>query len=236
MEAQITLQSLQSLLQRPLVWRLNLSGFLALAGILGPVVFLITDLLAGLSTPFYNYSRHSISSLAWSDFGWLQTIGFLTIGLLIELFVAGLYFGLKGNRRYDLGLGLMMLFGFGLLLVGAFHTDPYVGPHSLEGNIHLTSAKIVFWLLPLAGLLMTSSLKKHPHWKSLFMYTWISSIFAILFMISSLIWMQDDFIWFGLFERILVGVEIAWILVMAVLLLRFSLKNTRSYFEPLKTS
>jgi hypothetical membrane protein len=214
------------ILEKPIIWRLNLSGLLALAGILGPAIFIAFDLIAGLSDPYYNYFRHSISSLAWSNLGWLQTIGFLTIGLLMELFAAGLFFGLKGNRLFGLGLVLLVIFGFGLLLIGAFHTDPYVGPHTIEGTIHGTSAKLVFWLLPLAGLLLAPTLRKDSFWRPLYRYSLISSIAAFIFTISSF-WMADDFKWFGLCERILVAIELFWVFVMATWLLRSSLNHNQ---------
>jgi hypothetical protein len=214
-----------NLLEKPIVWRLNLSGLLACAGILGPAIFVTTDLTAGLTDPFYNYFRHSISSLAYSQLGWLQTIGFLTIGLLVELFVAGLFFGLKGRRGFGFGILFLVLFGFGLLLIGAFHTDPYVGPHTIEGSIHGISAKIVFWTLPMAALLIVPSLRQNAYWHSLTRYSIISSIIAFMLMLGSF-WMADDFRWFGLFERLLVVIEICWVVVMAIWLLRLSLKNT----------
>jgi hypothetical protein len=219
-----------NILEKPIIGRLNLSGFLALAGILGPAIFIACDLIAGFSDPFYNYLRHSISSLAWSNLGWLQTIGFLTIGLLVELFVAGLFFGLKGHRGFGLGLGFLVIFGFGLLLIGAFHTDPYVGPHTTEGTIHGISAKLVFWVLPLASLLIAPTLKKDSYWKSLYLYSMISSIVALLLMIGSF-WMQDDFRYFGLCERILVVIEVSWVLVMAIWLLRASLNINKPLKE-----
>jgi hypothetical protein len=219
-----------NILERPIIWRLNLNGLLALAGILGPAIFGITDITAGLSDPFYNYFRHSISSLAWSNLGWLQTIGFLTIGLLVELFVAGLFFGIKGYRWFGLGLGLLVIFGFGLLLIGAFHTDPYIGPHTTEGTIHGIAAKVVFWVLPVGGLLIAPSLKKDPHWKSLYLYSIIVSVVSLLLMISSF-WMEDDFRYFGLFERLLVGAEVSWVFVMAIWLLRSSLRNIHPHLE-----
>ena len=67
---------------------INIHSILALAGIAGPVVLIIGDMAAGLSSPGYNLIRDSISSLALTRIGWLQTIGFLALGLLVEIFVA----------------------------------------------------------------------------------------------------------------------------------------------------
>ena len=76
------------------VKRLNVHSALALAGMAGPLIFVATNLTAAISTPGYSLVTHSISSLALTDIGWVQTIGFLAIGLLVELFAAGLLFKL----------------------------------------------------------------------------------------------------------------------------------------------
>jgi hypothetical protein len=127
-----------NLLEKPIIGRLNLSGFLACAGIIGPLVFVVT-----------------------------------------------------------------------------------------EGNIHLTSAKCVIWMLPMAILFMVPTLKRESFWRSLFFYSIISSVASFLLMLSSL-GTQDDFKYFGLFERILVFIKVSWGFVIAVWLLRLSIINTNA--------
>ncbi len=214
----------QNLLTRSVSGRLNVNSILALAGIAGPIILIITDLTVAFSDPGYNLVRHSISSLAWARLGWVQTIGFLAIGLLVEVFVAGLFFNIRGVRGFGSGIGLMACFGFGLLLVGAFHTDPAVGPRTIDGTIHGIAAKTIFWLFPFAALLIAPSLRKDPSWSPLFVYTIAAAVFAILFMISSLT-LPPDLSWFGLFERVLVADEVIWVVVVAVWLLRLSLRT-----------
>ncbi len=202
----------------------NLNAALAIAGIAGPVILVITDMVAGLSTPGYNYIRDSISSLAWTDLGWVQTIGFLAIGLLIELFVAGLFFNIRGRRGFGLGIGILAFFGFGLLLIGAFHTDPVNGPNTFEGAIHGYVAKTIFWLYPIAALIISYSMKHDPLWKDLFIYTIVAAVFAMVLMLSSILIPEEDG-WFGLFERVLVADEIIWVEVMAIRLFSVSCRN-----------
>jgi hypothetical membrane protein len=215
---------LQALTARPVFGPLNIVGTLALAGILGPAILIFTDITVAFSNPGYDYLRHSISSLAWAPLGWVQTIGFLAIGLLVEIFVAGLALGIRGVRGFGLGIALLACFGFGLLVIGAFHTDPASGPYTFDGNIHGFAAKTVFWLFPAACVAIAPSLKKDPFWRGLFLYTLIAPAVALALMIGSL-WMPPDFRFFGLFERILVADEIAWLVIMAVWLLRSSLRN-----------
>jgi hypothetical protein len=186
-------------------------------------VLIITDLTVAFSDPGYNLMRHSISSLAWAHLGWVQTIGFLAMGLLMEVFVMGLFLNIRGVRGFGFGIALLICFGFGLLLIGAFHSDPAVGLHTIEGTIHGIVAKTIFWLFPAASLLIAPSLKKDPYWNPLFVYSIAAAIFALVFMICS-VWLPADLSWFGLYERVLVVDEIIWVEIMAVWLLRSSLR------------
>ena len=201
---------------------LNTYSILALAGVVGPLVLIAADLTAAISQPGYSPIRDSISSLAWSPMGWLQTIGFLTVGLLVEVFVGGLFFGIRGGRGFGYGIGLLVCFGFGLLLIGAFRTDPIGGQTSIEGTIHGVTAKAVFFIFPIASLLIALSLRKDPRWRGLFIHTIATSGLALLLVIGR-IWLPEEMSWFGLYERILVANTVIWVMIMAVRLLRLSL-------------
>lgn len=194
---------------------------LALAGVIGPLVLIAADLTAAISQPGYSPIRDSISSLAWSPMGWLQTIGFLTVGLLVEVFVGGLFFGIRGGRGFGYGIGLLVFFGFGLLLIGAFRTDPIVGQPSIEGTIHGVTAKAIFFIFPIASLLVALSLRKDSRWKGLFLHTIATSGLA-LFLVIGQLWLPDELSWFGLYERILVANTVIWVEIMAIRLLRLS--------------
>ena len=111
-------------------------------------------------------------------------------------------------------------------MIGAFHTDPAVGPKTVDGAIHGLAAKFIFWVFSAAVLLIAPTLRKDPRWKALFIYSIATAVVAIGFMVNS-IWTPPDFAWFGLFERILVAVEILWVEIMALWLLRLSFKDTQ---------
>lgn len=209
---------------RPILGPLNVYALLALAGIVGPLVLISTDVMAVLSAPNYNPVRDSISSLALTPRGWIQTIGFLAIGLLVEIFVAGLLFSIRGKRGLKLGIGLLVCFGFGLLLIGAFHTDPVGTPHTIGGTIHSVTATTVFWLFPIALLLIAPSLKADSRWKGIYFHTVATSALALGLMIGRLC-LPAQLSWFGLYGRILVANPIIWVELMGVRLLRLSLSR-----------
>ena len=204
--------------------RLNIHSALAIAGILGPLMWVISDLTAGLSTPNYSLIQNSISSLALTRIGWLQTIGFLVLGLLVEIFAAGLLFNVKRKRWFHLGVGIFVIWGFALLLIGAFHTDPVGVTRTLEGRIHGMTASTAFEIFPLALLSLMPSIKRDDNWKDLYRYTGIAFILAVLLLVTIKI-VQEKSGWFGLAERLLVWNMILWVEVSAVNLFIISLKR-----------
>lgn len=157
--------------------------------------------------------------------GWVQTIGFLAIGLLVEVFTAGVFLGIRGARGFGFSIVLLVCFGFGLLLIGAFHTDVPGRPHTTDGMIHGAAANTVFWLLPVASLLIAPSLKKDSRWRPLFTYSITTAFFTLAWIFIYKVWLPAELSWFGLYERILVVAEVLWVEVMGIWLLRLSLRD-----------
>jgi hypothetical protein len=211
---------------------LSVYSGLASAGIAAPVIFVITNLVVSFSSyPDYKFTRDSISSLALTPLGWVQTIGFMIMGLLIEVFIIGLLLSIRGwfihvDRKFTSGAFILGIFGFGLLLIGAFHTDPTGNIHTLEGTIHGIVSRMLFWLFPIATLLIAPCLRKQPYWKALFLYTIIAGAVALALLIVG-IFLPSGFSWFGLYERILTLDELMWVEIMAIWLLRLSLRRMK---------
>jgi hypothetical protein len=209
---------------RPVVGPLSIHGLLALGGIIGPIVLVVGDYTPAFLTPGYNFIRDSISSLAWTNLGWMQTIGFLAIGILVEIYVAGLLLNIHPRRGFSVSGVLLVLFGFGMLMIGAFHTDVSGATEStLQGTIHGFAAKTVFVTFPIAAGLMSFSIKRDTRWRHLYLYTLITVIIGFLLLIA--VWLAGDTNWFGLFERLLVANMIIWVEVTAIQLLLLSLRK-----------
>jgi hypothetical membrane protein len=203
--------------------RLNINSVPAIAGIVGPVVVVVGDLAASLSTPGYSIVRDSISSLALTPIGWLQSIGFLAVGLLEVMLVAGLFFNIRRARGFHIGMGLLALCGFVLLLIGAFRMDPADAPRTIEGIIHTVASYGLGLLFSLSILSLAPSLKGDPNWRNLFTYTLVAGILGLALILGALF--ADQTGWFGLYERIIVANAIVWVEVAAVHLLRLSLRR-----------
>jgi hypothetical protein len=55
--------------------------------------------------------RQSMSSLVLTSVGWIETIGFMLMGLMIESFTAGLYLNIKRRRGFGFGIALLAFSG-----------------------------------------------------------------------------------------------------------------------------
>jgi len=202
--------------------RLNINSVPALVGIVGPIVVVVGDIAASLSTPGYSPIRDSISSLALTPIGWLQSIGLLAMGLLLEIFVAGLFYNIRRARGFYAGIVLLAICGFVLMLIATFHMDHPEAP-PIDGIIHTIASYSLGLLFPIAILSLASSLKSTPNWKNIFVYTLVAGILAFGLIIGALFTEQTG--WFGLYERIIVANAIIWVEVVAIHLLRLSLRR-----------
>jgi len=203
--------------------RPNIDSVPALVGIVGPIVVVVGDIAASLSTPGYSPIRDSISSLALTPIGWLQSICFLAMGLLLEIFVAGLFFNIRRARGFHAGIGLLALCGFVLMLIAAFRMDAPGAPHTTAGIIHTISSYGLGLLFPIAILSLAPSLKSTPNWKNTFVYTLVAGVLALALVAG--LFLSNQTGWFGLYERIIVANAIIWVEVVAVHLLRLLLRQ-----------
>jgi len=202
--------------------RLNVNSVPAIVGIVGPIVVIVGDLAASSSVPGYSPIRDSVSSFALTSLGWLQTICFLAMGLLLVIFVAGLYFNIRRARGFYTGIVLLALCGFVLMLIAAFHMD-HPGAPPIDGTIHTISSYGLGLLFPIAILSLAPSLKNTPNWKSIFVYTLIAGVLGFGLIVGAIFGDQRG--WFGLYERIIILNALVWVEVVAVHFLRLLLKQ-----------
>jgi chromate transport protein ChrA len=158
-----------------------------------------------------------------TSIGWLQSICFLAMGLLLEIFVAGLFFNIRRARGFRAGIVLLALCGFVLMLIATFHMDAPGGPRTIDGTIHAIASYGLGLLFPIAILSLASSLKSTPNWKNIFVYTLIAGILAFGLIIGA--FFVELTSWFGLYERIIILNALVWVEVVAVHFLRLLLRQ-----------
>jgi len=202
--------------------RLNVDSVPALVGIVGPVVMIVGDLAASSSIPGYSLVRDSVSSLALTSIGWLQSICFLAMGLLLEIFVAGLFFNIRRARGFYAGIVLLAICGFVLMLIATFHMDHPEAP-PIDGTIHTIASYGLGLLFPIAILSLAPSFKNTPNWKNISVYTLVAGVLALPLILGALLAEQRG--WFGLYERIIILNTLVWVEVVAIHFLRLLLRR-----------
>jgi MFS family permease len=198
--------------------RLNVNSVPAIVGIVGPLVVIVGDLAASLSTPGYSLIRDTVSSLALTSIGWLQSICFLAMGLLLAIFAAGLFFNIHRARGFYAGIVLLALCGFVLMLIATFHMDAPGGPRTLDGKIHTMASYGLGLLFPIAILSFAPSFNSTAQWKSIFVYTIVAGILAFGLIMGA--FFVEPTSWFGLYERIIILNALIWVEVVAIHYLR----------------
>ena len=144
------------------------------------------------------------------------------MGLLLEIFVAGLFFNIRRARGFYAGIVLLALCGFVLMLIAAFHMGHPGAPH-IDGTIHTISSYGLGLLFPIAILSLAPSLKSTPNWTGIFVYTLIAGVLALALILGTLLAEQRG--WFGLYERIIILNALIWVEVVAIHFLRLLLKR-----------
>ena len=153
------------------------------------------------------------------------------LGLLVEIFTTGFMFSVKRYKWFHLGVAIFVFFGFSMLLIGAFHTDPVGIARTTEGRIHGYMATASFSLFPVAVLCFLPSLRRDSRWKDLYAYSRFTFFLGLALLIVNRIFKETSG-WFGLVERLLVANMILWVEVFAVRLFVLSLKRA----QPPKTA
>lgn len=202
--------------------RLDISSVPAMVGILGPIIVIVGDLTASLSIPGYSPIRDSVSSLALTSAGWLQTICFLAMGLLLEIFVAGLFFNIRRAKGFHVGIVLLALCGFVLMLIAAFHMN-HSGAPPIDGRIHAIASYGLGLLFPMAILSLAPSFRSTSNWRDIFVYTLVAGVLALAVILGALLAEQRG--WFGLYERIIILNALVWVEVVAIHWVRLLLKQ-----------
>lgn len=201
---------------------LSINTVPAVVGIAGPIPVIVGDLTASLSVPGYSPIRDSVSSFALTSLGWLQTICFLAMGLLLVIFAAGLFFSIRRARGFQAGIVFLALCGFVLMLIAAFHMD-HLGAPPIDGRIHAIASYGLGLLFPIAILFLGPSFKSTPNWKGIFVYTLVAGVLAFALIMGAIFGHQRG--WFGLYERIIILNALVWVEVVAIHWLRLLLKQ-----------
>jgi hypothetical membrane protein len=169
---------------------LKVTKSLLTCGVLAGPLYVTVGLIQIAIRPGFDITRHSLSSLANGDRGWIQILNFLVTGVLLIAGAVGVRRALQSGPGSVWAPRMLGLYGLGLVGAGIFTADPALGfppgtplennPISWHGMMHFIVGTIGFIGFIAACFIFARrfrSLQK-PGW------AWYSLITGILFLVS----------------------------------------------------
>jgi hypothetical membrane protein len=202
-----------------------LARWSALAGMAGPIFFVLVFTLAGALSPRYSPLRQPISDLgATGPYRWIQNTNFVLSGLLLLAFIFGFFWQMRPvipRAWLRLSTFCLILTGAGLTMVGFFPTDiPGFPPVSLHGLMHDILFFVIFGALLIALFVIGWRLRQNPAWHRDGWYATITGLGMIALFVVLAIMTQRQL--GGLFQRIFEIEAFAWYVVMGWRLFRMA--------------
>ncbi|MBV9230927.1 MAG: DUF998 domain-containing protein [Chloroflexi bacterium] len=184
----------------------------------------LTVLLLHVIQPNLNPLSRLVSEYALGKQGWILAVALMSFAVSALALACAL--ALTSNSiRLRIGVVLLVIWGLCAILAALFHTDPIPpkGPLSLSGTIHTTAANIGFFSLTGAVLICSEHLRTlfgRSVWTRLITWLALASVVSlILFLIAFVVAVTFGVLVHGLFERLVIAVDLAWLSTVALLLL-----------------
>jgi len=191
-----------------------LTPWLALCGVVGPLVFVVAFTVAGFTRPGYSQIHQAISDLGVGPKAWLLNVPLVALGPLLAAFAVG-FFQILGPALGDpwrwICAVLVLLPGLGYALAGIFT--------EATGVLHWVGANVLITIGSLAGFSVTGlRLRRLPEWRAWGTYSIIASVATLILIAAEFaLWPTGMG---GLLERLLFVELLAWYVVIGGWLFR----------------
>jgi hypothetical protein len=167
----------------------------------------------------------SISDLALGPAGWLSRTGFVIFALLLILETIRLKRYVPDDHITCIAVASFFTSAAGFVLLAIVITDPPGIAHTVHGNIHSITTLVIALLFTVGCLFFGLGFKANLRWRGFFTYTMvvvsIAAICGVIRIIMPLHW-----VYFGLYERILLWNGVIWFEAVGIKLFIFSIKST----------
>src|SRR5215212_197666 len=158
----------------------------AVAGIVGPILFVLVVIVQSVLHPEYSQVRLPISGLAAWPGGWLQSVNFIVFGLLMISFAIGFHLGVGPSRAGVIGPALLVVSGVGLMIAGFFPWRDANGGFVVPAG-HLLGALLSF-LGAGSGLIAVSRrMAADPRWRGVATYALGSGIAIVILFVATFV-------------------------------------------------
>jgi hypothetical membrane protein len=172
--------------------------------------------------------QFSVLHSAESDYGskgayaWVMDLNFLLRGLLSLTVVYALVLVVPNGKRLTIGLFAIGIWAITSGLLAFFPDDPAGTTQELHGKIHVALAGIAFLAVVIGTRVTSSALRREAAWRPVSTWLTVLSWGAIVpILLLGKAHLRPHSLG-GLYEKIFLAVELAWLLVAAVWTIRLS--------------
>lgn len=197
---------------------------LLLTGVLGPVLFAVTVVVAGALRPGYDHVDQFISELGESGgrLAWLMNIpGFMLSAALILVFVLVLRSRFDRSATRTAGTFLLAMFAASVFLAGVFSCDAgcLTDDPSPTQSMHDLVSVIAFPAFTLGVLAWGTSFCRTHEWRAFGIYSVASAALSIVFLVL-MVRSEAARDGTGLYQRLFLGVLFLWMASLSIRLWR----------------
>lgn len=199
----------------------------ALAGIIGPILFVAIFTIEGWLRPGYDPRSMFVSALSLGPRGWIQIVNFVVFGALFLVFARGVAAEFQDGKASRFGPILLTIIGVSFLASGPFVMDPVTTPldqMTWHGKLHMNLfGALVFSLSPVSCFVFLRRFRADPKWRPLMWWTLAAGVITTLAVVvmaagpthapASPNAFNE---WIGLVQRTFIVTYLTWIFTFAL--------------------
>jgi len=144
-----------------------------------------------------------------------MTSAFFSMSMASWALVIGLYQGVSHPARSRIGLGLLGLWGVGVLIAMLFPIDLEGAPQTISGTIHRMNGPLTFLSLTAGAILVSRRFKHDETWRPFHRTALILSLVMLAAFIGIFLSIATESGFAGLAQRIDLAALVTWMLLTA---------------------
>jgi bacteriorhodopsin len=187
----------------------------ATIALVGVVYFVVIIVVLHLLRPDLSPISQPTSEYAVGQYGFLMSSAFFSMSLASFALVVGLYQGVSPRARSSIGLGLLGLWGVGILIAMSFPIDPEGAPQTVSGTIHRINGPLAFLSLTAGTILVSRRFKHDQQWRPFHRTALILSLLMVAAFVATFLNIATGSGFAGLCQRIFLAVFVTWFVLTA---------------------
>lgn len=149
------------------------------AGMVGPALFAVVFILQNVVRTDDNAIAEPVSALSIGEYGWVQRLNFVVLGLLLLVFSAALHRGVASSRLGWVGPTLLSMAGVGLFVAATFSLARDETGAIYDPSFHQVGGTLFFGGAALGLIALSRRLARDPQWSNLSRYSLGAGIASI---------------------------------------------------------